>query len=93
MSTTDRSLSGTYQLFMLVLCVGVLAVLGLTAIVEVDARTRAILTSMDTAVCVLFFVDFVFGSVSVEPEVWKTRYQPIEGGSSDEGSWLCRWVT
>jgi voltage-gated potassium channel len=48
-----------YQLFMLMLCIGVLVGLGFAAVADLDPRTRSILEYIDTAVCAIFFADFV----------------------------------
>lgn len=51
--------SSPYQLFMLVLSVLAIGMLAIGAIVPFDTGTRQILEHADTAVCVLFFLDFL----------------------------------
>ena len=55
-----------YQLFALVLCVWALASLGATSFIALSATTREILQLADTAVCVIFFFDFVNSLVRAE---------------------------
>jgi voltage-gated potassium channel len=54
-----ESKNHAYLLFMLVLSVLVLAALAVEAVFSLDASTRAILDYADTAVCAIFFVDFL----------------------------------
>ena len=54
----DRS-SGPYQLFMLGLCVYVLAALAAAVVFDLDGRTRIILDQADTAICFFFLGDFL----------------------------------
>ncbi len=59
-SAADRgSPARPYQLFMLALCLYALSVLAAEALVPMSARTRDVLTIADTAVCVVFFADFL----------------------------------
>ena len=51
---------GPYQLFMLALCVLVLVSLGAEALFTLDPDTRLILSYTDTAVCLIFFADFLY---------------------------------
>lgn len=48
-----------YELFMLGLCFYALAVLVVSSFFALDSNTRVLLNWSDTAVCVLFFVDFL----------------------------------
>jgi len=50
--------SGTYQLFMLVLCLFALGALAAETLVTVSTDTRQVLEWADTAICVLFLADF-----------------------------------
>ena len=56
---TDRPTSGPYEVFMLVLSIYALAVLTAETLLTLDEQTRAVLGFSDTAVCVLFFADFL----------------------------------
>src|SRR5918999_6428773 len=51
--------AGPYQLFVLVLCVWAIVLLGADTILPLDPGTRTILLYADTAVCGIFFVDFL----------------------------------
>lgn len=51
--------SAPYQVFMLALCVYTLAALGAEAVVRPTAETRQLLAYADSAVCVIFLVDFL----------------------------------
>jgi voltage-gated potassium channel len=51
--------AGPYQLFVLVLCVWAILLLGADTVLALDAGTRTILLYADTAVCVIFFADFL----------------------------------
>lgn len=53
-----QSESVPYQLFMLVLCVLALAALGWEVVADPGPEVRSLLDHADTAVCVLFFIDF-----------------------------------
>ena len=64
--TETPSRVGPYQLFMLILCVLVLLSLGYEALVEVDPEVQAILFFSDTAVCLVFFGDFLYS-------LWKSK--------------------
>lgn len=48
-----------YHLFMLALCILVLVSLGIEVFVDLDPDTRAVLFYADTAVCGIFFLDFL----------------------------------
>ncbi len=51
---------GPYQLFMLTLCLWALVTVGAGRFFRLDPATQTILLYADTAVCFLFFVDFVY---------------------------------
>jgi voltage-gated potassium channel len=51
---------GPYQLFMLTLCVWALMTLSAGTFFPLDPATQTILDYADTAVCVLFFADFLY---------------------------------
>ena len=57
---SDPRPPGPYQLFMLALCVLVLIALGVDTLADLDPDTRTILLYADTAVCGIFFLDFVW---------------------------------
>jgi voltage-gated potassium channel len=56
---TNVRLSGPYQLFMLTLCLFALIMLAADTVVPLAPSTRDILRYADTAVCAVFFVDFL----------------------------------
>lgn len=56
--TRPRTDSGTYQLYMLILCLLSLAALAAETMLPLAPGTRQILGRADTAVCAIFFVDF-----------------------------------
>lgn len=58
MPTETRTDNGTYQLFMLVLCLFALAALGVETLTTVRPETRQVLEYADTAICLIFFADF-----------------------------------
>jgi voltage-gated potassium channel len=60
------STSGPYALFMLVLSVFALAALAVGTLVPLAPETRAVLQYADTAVCVLFFDDFLVSLARAE---------------------------
>ena len=61
--------SGTYQLFMLILCLLALAALAAETMIALDPSTRQILEYADTALCVPFFLDFCVQMVRA-PNRW-----------------------
>ena len=69
MQEADRSRH--YELFMLALCLYALGLLVVTSFVALTPGTRQVLNWSDTAVCVLFFADFVLHVVRAED---KRRY-------------------
>lgn len=62
---------GPYQLFMLTLCIWALLTLSAGTFFRLDPATQTILDYADTAVCVLFFVDFLYTFIRAPN---KTRY-------------------
>lgn len=72
MSGRDGS---AYQLFMLALCVYVLAALAVQTLFSLDAEIMVILDAIDTAVCVIFLGDFA----------WNLAVAP------SRGRYLVRW--
>ena len=56
--TSDRPQIGPYELFMLALCTYVLGALAAQALFPLDPETVSILDMVDTAVCVVFLIDF-----------------------------------
>jgi voltage-gated potassium channel len=57
---TKRSLSLSYQLFMLFLCVYAIVALTLGVLLPVGDEVKGVLKYVDFAVCGIFFVDFLF---------------------------------
>ncbi len=52
--------AGPYQLFMLILCVYVLLALAAGAFLPLDPSAKEILKHVDTGVCLLFLIDFIY---------------------------------
>lgn len=52
---------GAYQAFMLALCIYALILLAADVLVPLSPETRRLLEHLDTAVCALFFLDFLLG--------------------------------
>jgi voltage-gated potassium channel len=65
-----RTQSGTYQLFMLILCLLALGALAAETMLALSPATRQILGYADTAVCVLFFGDFCV-QLARAPNRWR----------------------
>jgi voltage-gated potassium channel len=63
-------LSGSYQLFMLSLCLFALLALAMDTLLPLATPTRDVLRYADTAVCALFFVDFVV-QLARAPNRWR----------------------
>jgi voltage-gated potassium channel len=63
-------LSGSYQLFMLSLCVFALIALAMDTLLPLATPTRDVLRYADTAVCALFFVDFAV-QLARAPNRWR----------------------
>lgn len=61
---------GSYELFMLVLCLAALAALAADVTLPVNEDGRAILRWADNALCALFFVDFLI-SLFRAPDRWR----------------------
>lgn len=57
MKTTESS--GPYTLFMLILSVVAIAALAISTLIRLDPGSRIILGYADTAICVIFFLDFL----------------------------------
>lgn len=55
-----RMNDGAYQLFMLAVSLIAIAILGVTTVAELRPATQQLLEYADTAVCVLFFGDFLY---------------------------------
>ena len=70
---TRRAESLPYQLFMLALCVFTLLVLTTEVVLRVDGQTRVLLDYADTAICGLFFLDFLLCLYSAENR-WRYLY-------------------
>jgi voltage-gated potassium channel len=58
--------SPPYQVFMLALCVYVLAALGIEAVLKPDDQTRRLLTYADTGLCAVFLADFAWSLYRAE---------------------------
>jgi voltage-gated potassium channel len=65
----SRQESPSYQLFMLVLCVGTIIALAAEATLKLEQETQLVLQYADYGVCALFFVDF-FLSLRRAPNRW-----------------------
>ena len=65
-----RTVSASYQLFMLGLCLYALAALAGQSAMQLEARTRRILDYADSVVRVMFFADFVVSLLSA-PTRWR----------------------
>ena len=61
--------SAPYQVFMLALCIYVLAALGVEAVLQPDDQTRRLLTYADTALCAVFLADFAWSLYRAENRV------------------------
>ena len=68
--TRSRTDSSTYQLFMLILCLLALVALAAETMLPLAPGTRQILTWADTAVCVIFFMDF-WVQLAHAPNRWR----------------------
>lgn len=66
---TDET-HGSYELFMLVLCVFALASMAIVMSGRLDAGTLQILSSMDWGVCVIFMIDFLI-NLWRAPKRWR----------------------
>jgi voltage-gated potassium channel len=66
--TAPRS-NGPYQVFMLALCLFALAVFAIDTLAPLQTATRQIFEYADTAICVLFFADFVVQLIAA-PNRW-----------------------
>ncbi|MEM9252240.1 MAG: ion transporter [Planctomycetota bacterium] len=66
----QRRLPGPYQLFMLGLSLYVLGVLFARTVHEFSASTLTVLWKIDTAICAVFFIDFVRSFVKADSK-WK----------------------
>lgn len=55
-----------YQLFALVLCLWALLNLGISSFLQLSPATRGILQYADAAVCLIFFLDFVYNLAKAE---------------------------
>jgi len=63
------SRSAPYQMFMLALCIYVLLVLATETFVQLSGGTRSILRIADTAICAVFFVDFLVTLATTENRI------------------------
>ncbi|MEI8373516.1 MAG: ion transporter [Planctomycetota bacterium] len=68
-SENKRPVSGSYQLFMLILCLYALGALAAQNFVRFEPETQGILDYADFVVCALFFVDFVVSFLRA-PDRW-----------------------
>ncbi len=88
----NRPAAGPYQLFMLGLCVYVLAALAAQTLFTLDPETIAIFDVADVAVCIVFLLDFIH-SLAIAPNRW--RYLVTWGWldliSSIPTLDVCRW--
>ena len=58
--TVIKKKAGPYQLFMLILCAYVLLALAAGAFLPMDSSSREVLEYVDTGICVLFLIDFMY---------------------------------
>jgi len=70
-SSNQQNGSPQYQVFMLALCIYVLAALAVEAVLKPDEQTRRLLAYADTALCVVFLADFGWSLYRAEN---RTRY-------------------
>ncbi len=68
--TKPRTVSASYQFFMLVLCLYALAALAAQSAMRLEPGTRRILDYADYVVCVMFFADFVVSLLGA-PNRWR----------------------
>ena len=71
--TKPEQIPRPYQLFMLCLCLYALVALSYETFFSPSKETRQILVYADTAVCVLFFLDFIL-SLARAPKRWRYFY-------------------
>lgn len=65
-----RTLSGPYQLFILALCLFALAGLATETLLPATSPARDVLRYADTAVCAIFFIDFLI-QMAQAPNRWR----------------------
>lgn len=88
----NRPAGGPYQLFMLGLCVYVLAALTAQTLFTLDPETIKILDLADVAVCVVFMLDF-FHALAIAPNRWRylVTWGWLDFISSIPTLDVCRW--
>lgn len=69
-ATDAKTLGSPYQLFMLALCVWALLSLAIGTAVPLSPETLTVLDYADTAVCALFFADFLY-TLYTAPNRWR----------------------
>src|SRR5258705_10510267 len=70
---TKEQKGSQYQLFILFCCILALVALAIEALLPLGGGTRKILNYADTAVCAVFFADFVVSFVKA-PKRWQYFY-------------------
>lgn len=80
-----------YELFMLGLCLYVLAALGATTFFKLDESIVAILDHLDTGVCFVFLIDFVVQFTVAENKVSYLKWGWIDLISSIPATGPLRW--
>ena len=87
----DRESVSPYQLFMLVLCVYVLAALFVEAVLPLDPETVHILMTVDAAICIIFLGDFLIRLVTAESKLGYLKWGWIDLISSIPMFDYARW--
>jgi voltage-gated potassium channel len=80
-----------WQLFILVLCVYVLAVMTIQAVMGVPPRVASLLNWIDTLVCVVFIADFFHNLVTAPSKLKYLRWGWIDLISSIPAIQVLRW--
>ncbi len=63
-----------YQLFMFLLCIFVLGAMAFEVTLPIDSDTKKILNTVDTAICVIFFVDFLWRLATAKDRLGYLRW-------------------
>lgn len=87
----DKEKVSPYQLFMLVLCVYVLAALVVEVVVPLDSDTLSILMRIDAAICIIFLGDFFIRLVTAESKLGYLKWGWIDLVSSIPMLDFARW--
>lgn len=90
-ANAGKEIVSPYQLFMLALCIYVLAVLVVETVVSLEPETVSILTSVDAAICVIFLGDFLVRLVTAESKLGYLKWGWIDLISSIPMFDYARW--